>query len=287
MNVARFRPDSGSADLCRPASAIQHDPESGPRSTVDKECSVVRTLAAVTQGHTICHCVGDGCFLRFQLHGFGLNDLLDIENDRRHPSKRNHPFAAGDLQISSGLLLSILLFAGGLALLPLLPSAFDLWLAVYITGTLAYSFYLKQIAVFDVLLLSSLYALRLLGRDRSHRDADLAVAGGVLDTPVSLAGDGEALQRARKSAGERFQDQPRARHTVSDMQQVRSFGTSSATAAVVMFMLYIGHPDVTRLYSHASHLWLIVPLLIYWLFRVSLLAGNWMMTRWCLHPGIA
>jgi hypothetical protein len=63
-------------------------------------------------------------------------------------------------------------------------------------------------------------------------------------------------------------------YTVSDMQQVRSFGTSSATAAVVMFMLYIGHPDVTRLYSRASHLWLIVPLLIYWLYRVWLLASR-------------
>jgi 4-hydroxybenzoate polyprenyltransferase len=214
------------------------------------------------------------CFSFMASANYLINDLLDIENDRRHPSKRNRPFAAGDLQVTSGLLLSILLFAGGLALLPLLPPAFDLWLAVYITGTLAYSFYLKQIAVLDVLLLSSLYTLRLL--------AGAAATG----TPISqwLAGFSTLLFLSLGMV-KRFSELGDLRergfkishgrgYTVSDMQQVRSFGTSSATAAVVMFMLYIGHPDVTRLYSRASHLWLIVPLLIYWLYRVWLLASR-------------
>ena len=161
-----------------------------------------------------------------------------------------------------------------MALLPLLPAAFGLWLIVYITGTLAYSFYLKQIAVFDVLLLSGLYTLRLV--------AGAAATG----TPISqwLAGFSTLLflslgmvKRFSELGGlrERGATISHGRgYTVSDMQQVRSFGTSSATAAVVMFMLYIGHPDVTRLYGHASRLWFIVPLLIYWLFRVWLLASR-------------
>lgn len=214
------------------------------------------------------------CFSFMASANYLINDLLDVENDRRHPSKRNRPFAAGDLQVTSGLLLSILLFAGGLALLPLLPAAFGMWLAVYIAGTLAYSFYLKQIAVFDVLLLSSLYTLRLL--------AGAAATG----TPIShwLAGFSTLLFLSLGMV-KRFSELGNLRergfkvshgrgYTVSDMQQVRSFGTSSASAAVVMFMLYIGHPDVTRLYSRASHLWLIVPLLIYWLYRVWLLASR-------------
>jgi hypothetical protein len=61
---------------------------------------------------------------------------------------------------------------------------------------------------------------------------------------------------------------------VTDLEQIRSFGTASAYAAVVVFMLYIGRPDVTQLYRHAMRLWLIVPLLIYWLNRVWLLASR-------------
>jgi hypothetical protein len=61
---------------------------------------------------------------------------------------------------------------------------------------------------------------------------------------------------------------------VTDMEQIRSFGTSSATAAVVVFMLYIARPDVTGLYRHFTRLWLVVPLLIYWLYRVWLVASR-------------
>jgi len=43
---------------------------------------------------------------------------------------------------------------------------------------------------------------------------------------------------------------------------------------VVVFMHYIARPDVTELYRHATLLWLIVPLLIYWLNRVWLLASR-------------
>jgi hypothetical protein len=63
-------------------------------------------------------------------------------------------------------------------------------------------------------------------------------------------------------------------YLVTDLEQIRSFGTASAYAAVVVFMLYIGRPDVTELYRHAMRLWLIVPLLIYWLNRVWLLASR-------------
>jgi len=56
--------------------------------------------------------------------------------------------------------------------------------------------------------------------------------------------------------------------------QIRSFGTSSATAAVVVFSMYISRPDVEALYKHAGRLWLIVPLMLFWLYRVWLLGSR-------------
>jgi 4-hydroxybenzoate polyprenyltransferase len=63
-------------------------------------------------------------------------------------------------------------------------------------------------------------------------------------------------------------------YLVADLEQIRSFGTASATAAVVVFSLYISRPDVVRLYKHEGVLWLIVPLMLFWLYRVWLLGSR-------------
>jgi hypothetical protein len=63
-------------------------------------------------------------------------------------------------------------------------------------------------------------------------------------------------------------------YLVADIEQMRAFGTSSATAAVVVFAMYISRPDVTVLYKHFSWLWLIVPLMLFWLYRVWLLGSR-------------
>ena len=91
-----------------------------------------------------------------------VNDLLDIEADRRHPRKRKRPFAAGRISIAHGLLI-----AGGLALaaialgLVLLPPAFTLVLLSYGALALLYSSYLKRKLIVDVLMLAGFYAYRI------------------------------------------------------------------------------------------------------------------------------
>ena len=61
---------------------------------------------------------------------------------------------------------------------------------------------------------------------------------------------------------------------MADLDQLRSFGTASAYAAVVVFAIYISGLDVMKLYYHPKLLWLIVPLMILWLNRVWLLASR-------------
>ena len=65
-----------------------------------------------------------------------------------------------------------------------------------------------------------------------------------------------------------------SREVTPDRTFTRAFGTSSATAAVVVFSLYISRPDVEALYKHAGRLWLIVPLMLFWLYRVWLLGSR-------------
>lgn len=214
------------------------------------------------------------CFSFMASANYLFNDMLDIENDRRHRFKRLRPFAAGDLSVAGGVFLAALLSIASLAILPLLPRGFALWLGLYIVATVSYSFYLKRLAGVDVLLLSGLYTVRLLA------------GGAATGTPISpwLAGFSSFLFLSLAMV-KRFSELENLRergavvrngrgYLVADMDQIRSFGTASAYAAVVVFMLYIARPDVTELYRHASRLWLIVPLLIYWLNRVWLLASR-------------
>jgi 4-hydroxybenzoate polyprenyltransferase len=214
------------------------------------------------------------CFCFMASANYLVNDMLDLESDRRHRTKRMRPYAAGDLSVTGGMGLALALLLASAALLPLLPRAFAIWLGLYIIATLSYSLYFKRIAGVDVLLLSGLYTLRLLA------------GGAATGTEISpwLAGFSSFLFLSLAMV-KRFSEIENLRETgatathgrgykVADLEQIRSFGTASAYAAVVVFMLYIARPDVTELYRHATRLWLIVPLLIYWLNRVWLLASR-------------
>ena len=90
-----------------------------------------------------------------------LNDLLDLGDDRRHPEKKNRPFASGAIPVSHGLALSPLLLTGAALLTLLLPWQFALVLGAYYVMTLAYSFFFKRTLLFDVIVLAALYTSRI------------------------------------------------------------------------------------------------------------------------------
>jgi len=214
------------------------------------------------------------CFSFIASANYLVNDLLDIENDRRHLKKRFRPFAAGDLPVSSGLAMVVLLLAASCALLPSLPVTFGLWLLVYAVTTSAYSFYLKRVALVDVLVLSGLYTLRMLaGGAATETFISPWLSGLAIFLFLSLAMVKRFSELSNLRERGIANSHGRA-YLVSDLEQIRAFGTASAYAAVVVFSLYISRPDVFVLYRHPGRLWLIVPIMLYWLNRVWLLASR-------------
>lgn len=204
-----------------------------------------------------------------------INDLLDIEADRRHPRKRRRAFASGDMSAFVGLAISAsFLIAAFVAGALLLPHAFLLWLGLYLVTTLSYTAILKRLALLDVLVLSGLYTLR------------LQVGGAATGTPIShwLAGFSVFLFLSLAFV-KRFAELENLRasgatpkngrgYLVADLEQLRAFGTASAFAAVVVFANYISGSDVMALYHKPSMLWLVVPMMLLWLCRVWLLAAR-------------
>ncbi|HXV80296.1 MAG TPA: UbiA family prenyltransferase [Candidatus Binatia bacterium] len=91
-----------------------------------------------------------------------LNDLLDLEEDRRHPTQKQRPLASGRMFIGSGMLLAIAALSASLLIASLLPGAFGAALIAYLVLTSLYSLFLKRFLVTDVLVTALLYTVRLI-----------------------------------------------------------------------------------------------------------------------------
>lgn len=89
-----------------------------------------------------------------------LNDLLDLESDRAHPTKFRRPLACGELSIGTALLTMPVLAGGALLLAAQLSISFCFAILIYVCLTSAYSLHLKQVALVDVLVLAFLYTWR-------------------------------------------------------------------------------------------------------------------------------
>lgn len=89
-----------------------------------------------------------------------INDLADLEADRSHPQKRNRPLASGKLSPATARLVALVILLVVLPLAFLLSPAFGMILAGYLLLNIAYSTYLKHLALIDVFVLASFYVLR-------------------------------------------------------------------------------------------------------------------------------
>ena len=197
-----------------------------------------------------------------------LNDLLDLESDRRHVRKRQRPFASGLVPISHGALLVPLLLAASVAVAWSLPAAFLGVLGAYFVCTLAYSVVLKRQVIVDVLMLAGLYTLRVIAGGAATGIVPsfwlLAFSMFLFLSLALVKRYSEMLitlqQQAQSAAGRGY--------TVQDLPVLMSVGTSSGLVAVMVFALYINNPDLHTLYSQPLWLWLVPPLLLYWISRI-------------------
>lgn len=222
-----------------------------------------------------------------------INDLLDIEADRRHPRKRNRPFAAGDLSPITGGAVIAAFFAASLALALLVPHLYPalsgpggtrsllqaphqflLWLVVYTVTTLSYSFILKRVSLVDVVVLSGLYTVRILAGSAASGVMVSAWLGAFsIFFFLSLAYVKRFSELSLMLEGGRTSASGRG-YGIGDMEQLRSLGTGSGFAAVVVLTMYVSNLDAAHLYRHTPRLWLLVPVLILWISRVWLLASR-------------
>ena len=211
-----------------------------------------------------------------------LNDLLDLPHDRGHASKRHRPFAAGKAPLLPMTILGVVLMAGGLAGAFWLSAGAGICVLLYLIATLAYSLSLKRKLFADVVTLGLLYMVRVIAGGAAvpvtlspwflafFMFAFLALA--VVKRQKELhalheSGHESGHESARPVVGGRA-------YFAGDLPTMAALGAASAFASVVVLALYIRSPEVRELYARPEFLWLICPLLIHWLGRMTLLANR-------------
>lgn len=201
-----------------------------------------------------------------------LNDMLDLDADRRHARKRSRPFASGRLPLSLGIVLTIVLLVGGLALATLLPWQFGAVLIAYMAATVAYSFVLKRLTLIDVFTLACLYTVRVIAGGEC---ANIALSYWLILFSVPIFLSLAMLKRYVELEAMLQQGKTEATgrgYITQDMSILRSFGTAAAYLAVLVLALYLNSPDLTLLYHHPKMLWAVFALTLYWVSRIWMLA---------------
>jgi 4-hydroxybenzoate polyprenyltransferase len=214
-------------------------------------------------------------FLAFGLcasSAYLLNDLLDLSADRNHPGKKNRPLAAGELEIKFGVILIPFLLS--LALLPawFLPTPFIGLLAAYYLLTTAYSLRLKQLLIIDVLTLAGLYTMRLLAGGAA---VAVPLSFWLLAFAVFLFLSLALVKRYSELLAlhpEKNQPVRGRSYQLVDLEALSQFGSASGYLAVLVMALYINSETVSILYTHPKLIWMLCPLLLYWISRVWMLA---------------
>lgn len=201
-----------------------------------------------------------------------INDLLDLSSDRVHPRKKDRPFASGALSAAQGAGMAAVLIVIALGLgIATGNLGFLAVLGAYFAATFVYSLWLKRKLIIDVLMLAGLYTFRIVaGGAAGAIDLSPWMLGFSMFLFLSLAAVKrqaelmDQMETGRTSSGRAYE--------VEDLPILRGLALSAGQAAVLVLALYISSDDVRALYAFPSLLWLICPILLYWLLRMVMKA---------------
>lgn len=201
-----------------------------------------------------------------------INDLLDIDADRMHRTKRLRPLAHGDLSIPAALGWSVVLGLGGLAAGWLTGGAtLTGWLLAYVALSLAYSLRLKAAMVADAIALAMVYTIRIwiggaaVGVAISYWLALFSIflflSLAYLTRYIEIQGSTDPAQLV-KGRG----------YVGGDLDLVMASGVAAGMVAILVLALFAHDPATMQNYAAPDLLMLACLPLLYWLNRVWLMA---------------
>jgi 4-hydroxybenzoate polyprenyltransferase len=194
-----------------------------------------------------------------------LNDYKDVDEDRKHPTKKLRPLASGALPAPVGLIGFVVLLASSIAIpLLFLNTPVTLVIGFYIALNFAYSLGLKHVVIIDVIVIATGFVLRILAGAAAL--AVLPSAWLILCGVMISLFLGFTKRRAEVVLlGDRASEHRRvlAHYSTAFLDQMISIVTA---ATVVGYVLYTVDERTVELVGSRA-LILSVPLVLYGIFR--------------------
>jgi len=185
-----------------------------------------------------------------------FNDIQDIEQDRRHPRKKNRPIAAGQISGKSAIWISLFLFYGGISIGAMVSWIVVATLITYIAMNICYSLWLKQVVILDVFCIATGFMLRILAGTFGlgiPPSKWLLLCGLLMTLFLGFSKRrADLLTRGVKTI-----------YNPAILDQVIGI---SATGVIISYSLYTMSPDTVEVH-HTQNLIYTVPVVIYGLFR--------------------
>lgn len=193
-----------------------------------------------------------------------VNDLLDLERDRRHPLKSRRPIASGRLPLSVALAAAVVLFTAAIAGSFALSLAFGAVGLCYVLLNLAYSLFLKEVVILDVMVVASGFVLRALGGAVA---IDVEISPWLILCTILLSlflAFCKRRQELETLVGGAEDHRPSLReYSVGFLDQMISIVTAST---VVCYSIYTISPEVEEKLG-TRRLFLTIPFVLYGIFR--------------------
>ena len=201
-----------------------------------------------------------------------INDLIDLEADRKHRTKRHRPLAAGTLPIQWAIIIVPVLLVFSLLLAKQINADFIYILIVYLILTTAYSLFLKPIALLDVITLTSLYTIRIIaGAIAINVPLSYWLLAFSMFIFLSLALIKRFSELKNLIQQGETTSVSRGYH-IDDLPAVSLFGISSGYISVLVLVFYTHDLQAGTLYSQPDWLWFVAVAVLYWISYMWLLA---------------
>ncbi|MEX1112352.1 MAG: UbiA family prenyltransferase [Candidatus Andersenbacteria bacterium] len=197
-----------------------------------------------------------------------FNDLMDLESDREHLTKRHRPLAAGTLPIDIAVFTLLGMPALSLLIALLLPWSFLGLLGLYVIINVAYSLLLKSIPFVDVFVLASLYVLRVFAGSAATgipTSIWLFIFAAFIFLSLALVKRTSELYNLEKQG--KTQAVGRG-YKVQHRKLLTNVGIGSSVISLIVLGFYTTSPAVTPLYATPLLLLLLIPIFAIWLARI-------------------
>jgi len=201
-----------------------------------------------------------------------INDLIDLDADRKHHSKKNRPLAAGTLSIPYAVALTPLLLFASFFLAYQVNTNFLVILVIYLILTTAYSLFLKPIILLDVITLTSLYTIRIIAGAFA---INVSISYWLLAFSMFIFLSLALIKRFSelKNLSEQGEKKSVSRgYHVEDLSAISLFGITSGYISIFVLVFYIHDLQTGLLYTTPDWLWFMAIAVLYWISRMWLLA---------------